>query len=439
MAARRGRLSFGGVVFLLFLQAAGWIWLARAALVPPIAAPEQPEPEAPEASVPPIAAPPEQPGPETPNPSASPSAAPPDQPEPQATFLTAASAAIDAVAAAAPATPAALGRVARNAYAARRSRVPRVLHQTWKSVTPLPRLWVELMGTWRDLNPGWVIVLWSDAAAREFIGKHHADLAEVYDALEMPVMRADLLRYALLYTYGGVYADADVEAVAPFDSLLARFPATACLLTPEPRAHAALLEATPHREMISNAIFASEPGHPLWRAALDRIKQTSERGGDPVSLTGPRRLSDVWRAAGRPCDLLDVGLLNPAADATALVNRVKELCDGRDGDVFPDADENKHLSPAVLSERIEECEALRRRNFTNADRKAGSFAAHHWVHTWIAGVVGYDSNVGAEFGSAAKELRHGGVVDVAETTALTTLARVDAALRPRHHVRIGFY
>ena len=44
--------------------------------------------------------------------------------------------------------------------------------------------------------------------------------AGTYAALTSEVARADFARYAMLYQYGGVYADMDVECMRPFDDLV---------------------------------------------------------------------------------------------------------------------------------------------------------------------------------------------------------------------------
>ena len=44
--------------------------------------------------------------------------------------------------------------------------------------------------------------------------------SHLYKALKKPVSKTNLLRYALLYKYGGVYLDTDIIAVKPWDDLL---------------------------------------------------------------------------------------------------------------------------------------------------------------------------------------------------------------------------
>ena len=103
------------------------------------------------------------------------------------------------------------------------------------------------MGTFRVNHPAWTVAFWDDAAARKFVYARYPRYADVYSQLKRPVMRADMLRYMLMDAYGGVYADVDVESVQPLERLLdvGGIAGTAsCVVSPEPRAHGAILEAS---------------------------------------------------------------------------------------------------------------------------------------------------------------------------------------------------
>lgn len=42
------------------------------------------------------------------------------------------------------------------------------------------------------------------------------------DSFKTGVEKADIMRYFILYHYGGIYADLDMEAVRPIEPLLAK-------------------------------------------------------------------------------------------------------------------------------------------------------------------------------------------------------------------------
>ncbi|PCH41110.1 glycosyltransferase family 32 protein [Wolfiporia cocos MD-104 SS10] len=98
-------------------------------------------------------------------------------------------------------------------------RIPRILHQTWKSET-LPEKWVDVSQGCRDMMPDYEYMLWTDASSREFIAEHYPWFLETYDGYKYPIQRADVIRYFILYHYGGIYLDLDIGCLRPLDPLL---------------------------------------------------------------------------------------------------------------------------------------------------------------------------------------------------------------------------
>lgn len=63
-------------------------------------------------------------------------------------------------------------------------------------------------------------MLWTDASSREFIAEHYPWFLDTFDNYEFPIQRADVIRYFVLYHYGGIYLDLDVGCLRPLDPLL---------------------------------------------------------------------------------------------------------------------------------------------------------------------------------------------------------------------------
>ncbi|MER2606886.1 MAG: glycosyltransferase [Siculibacillus sp.] len=175
--------------------------------------------------------------------------------------------------------------------------IPLRLTQTWKSHEP-PSAAAGLVRGWRERHPGWDCRLYDDAESRALVAEVVPDRLPLYDALPFPVMRADLFRYAAMVRDGGVYADIDMECRRSITPLL---DGVSCLLAIEAR-----LGATRTRELgyarpfqIANCVFAAEPGHPFFRAALDRafglIAAAPTITRETVEdLTGPRMLTRLF-------------------------------------------------------------------------------------------------------------------------------------------------
>ena len=93
--------------------------------------------------------------------------------------------------------------------------IPRVFHQIWVGPDPVLSGFDEWRESWARNHPGWELRLWTDdnlpAGLRNPV---------VYERERHPVERADILRLELVYRFGGVYLDADLECRKPIDSLI---------------------------------------------------------------------------------------------------------------------------------------------------------------------------------------------------------------------------
>ncbi|KAI9512224.1 nucleotide-diphospho-sugar transferase [Russula earlei] len=101
----------------------------------------------------------------------------------------------------------------------RTERVPRIIHQTWKSET-LPDKWLNVSEGCRALMPDYKYMLWTDASSREFIAQNYRWFLDTFDSYPYAIQRADAIRYFVLYHYGGVYIDLDIGCLRRLDPLL---------------------------------------------------------------------------------------------------------------------------------------------------------------------------------------------------------------------------
>lgn len=60
-------------------------------------------------------------------------------------------------------------------------------------------------------NPGWHEVVWDEAAVLDLIQQDFPWFLPTYLSYPKLVQRSDVMRYLVLYKYGGVYLDADVS------------------------------------------------------------------------------------------------------------------------------------------------------------------------------------------------------------------------------------
>ncbi|KII95069.1 glycosyltransferase family 32 protein [Plicaturopsis crispa FD-325 SS-3] len=133
-------------------------------------------------------------------------------------------------------------------------RIPRILHQTWKSET-LPVRWRNISQECRDMMPDYEYMLWTDASSREFIAQNYPWYLDNFDAYTYPIQRADAIRYFVLYHYGGIYIDLDIGCLKPIDPLLV-YPVVLPKTNPVG---------------VSNDLMFAEKGHPFLAQTIHNL------------------------------------------------------------------------------------------------------------------------------------------------------------------------
>ncbi|KAL1835842.1 hypothetical protein VTJ49DRAFT_5980 [Mycothermus thermophilus] len=190
---------------------------------------------------------------------------------------------------------------------------PAYIWQTWK--------WTPAHGefdfrpqeaSWTEQHPGFVHEVVTDAVASQFVrmlyGPATPEVVEAYDALPLPVLKADFFRYLILLARGGIYADIDTSAIR---SALDWIPSSV------PRDQVGLvigIEADPDRpdwkDWYSRRIqfcqwtIQAKPGHPVLRDVVTRITEHTlrlKRAGSlaaiddraVIEFTGPALWTDA--------------------------------------------------------------------------------------------------------------------------------------------------
>ena len=93
--------------------------------------------------------------------------------------------------------------------------IPKIIHQIWIGPKPKP---TKFMDTWKEKNPDFEYICWSEEEIekRQIVFK----CQEKIDEIEEINGKADILRWEILYKYGGVFLDADSICIEPIDDEL---------------------------------------------------------------------------------------------------------------------------------------------------------------------------------------------------------------------------
>lgn len=199
--------------------------------------------------------------------------------------------------------------------------MPPISHASWGCRLLIPRMiWQtsrtrelteEALGCrdlWMERSPGWAYRLMDDAEAREFVHDcYPREIARIYDAFPLGVMRADFWRLLILHHSGGLYTDTDTAPLVP--------PGEWVLATDR-----FLCNAELDGIHLCNWTFAAESGHPALESIINLIVERAANGIDTANEhfvhhhTGPGIFRDgVKRWLGLPEESI-AGLVRRSAE-----------------------------------------------------------------------------------------------------------------------------
>ena len=102
--------------------------------------------------------------------------------------------------------------------------IPKIVHYCWFGKKPLPQMALKCIESWRKYLPDYDIIEWNED---NFDVNMIPYTKEAYKAKKFAFV-SDYARFWILYKYGGIYFDTDVEVIRPMDDIIARGPFMGC-------------------------------------------------------------------------------------------------------------------------------------------------------------------------------------------------------------------
>ena len=162
--------------------------------------------------------------------------------------------------------------------------ISRVIHYCWFGRNPLPKMAVKCIASWRKFFPGYEIKEWNednfDVNIIPYTRDAYADGKYAFVS--------DYARFWILYNYGGVYFDTDVEVIKPMDDIIAAGPFMG-------------LEIGGKDGMIAPGLgLASYPQDPVYEEIMEGFAKLEYRlsDGSRNSYTMIPLVTDIMRARG---------------------------------------------------------------------------------------------------------------------------------------------
>lgn len=157
-------------------------------------------------------------------------------------------------------------------------KIPKVIHQIHLGDKPLSDQELKWQKTWKDYNPDWEFIFWDDERLRDIdiINQEYLDDCDNHS------MKSDVLRFDILYQFGGLYIDTDFECLKPLDPFFNNRDFIAC-------------RQNPNGPSICGAFLAATKHHALVKKLVDGISERSitHKGKHCVAKYGPTYITDL--------------------------------------------------------------------------------------------------------------------------------------------------
>lgn len=163
--------------------------------------------------------------------------------------------------------------------------IPKTLHFIWLG-SPMPLRLMPNLVAWHKLNPDWKYQLWTNPIPGMYNEDLYWDAPLHVKSDAVWQMRADMMRYEILYREGGFYVDVDTLPLRPIGDLF------------DGLTEFAVRE---DENFVGNTYLASEPGnlvlHELMVEQLTHLQSFEKPAKLAAGVaTGPQYMTDYWLA-----------------------------------------------------------------------------------------------------------------------------------------------
>ena len=174
--------------------------------------------------------------------------------------------------------------------------IPKIIHQLWIGTDPEP---TKFMDTWKEKHESeeFEYIRWTESEIKKRGFK--TQLRDRINEMEEISGKADILRWELLYEYGGVFVDADSYCIEPVTDLVEKYEAFVSYENENIRGAGWHVEypnenlddilAKTH-PLLSNCVIGFPPKHEIPRLAIEWIKKNN------VSIEETKK--QPWRSVG---------------------------------------------------------------------------------------------------------------------------------------------
>jgi mannosyltransferase OCH1-like enzyme len=165
--------------------------------------------------------------------------------------------------------------------------IPKTVYQTYKTESTIPENEIPYVKTWR--NSKYKYEFYDDEKLYSFIKNEFPQFNDAILNFVRKIEIFDIWRYLILYKYGGIYADTDLELLNDLPEEW--FENNQIILSYEPQEHLWGLKNRP----ICNAFMVSPPKMEFWMDFVKSILSNYNPGSSVLETTGPIALGNFYK------------------------------------------------------------------------------------------------------------------------------------------------
>lgn len=206
--------------------------------------------------------------------------------------------------------------------------IPPIAHRIWLGDRPRPARYDQYWAAFKELHPQWELLTWTDDnlpyienrdVFEEVRGRARSAGIAMDPARAVAVQQADILAYELVFQFGGVVMNCDMQ---PLQSI-------------GPLCYSAAFLGMEDEQFACNAVMGAYPEHPLFGAVIAALPERVQRhrGQGMEVETGPRFLTEVlkggsWDVSVLPREVFYFahhGALGDALDASGFEHEARSV------------------------------------------------------------------------------------------------------------------
>lgn len=246
--------------------------------------------------------------------------------------------------------------------------IPHIIHQTWDTYN-IPTMFVPWIQKLVKAHPDWQYWFWTAKDIECYFKTKHSDFYTTFINYPRVIYKADVMRYFILYDYGGFYMDLDIEVLKPLDIWTH---VSESIVSHENYEHSYIVWPKMSRPNLLNAIMATKPGHGYYKMLQDNLKPYWTKYQNMLlESTGPFFIDSIYNQykqnpLGEPMTVIAPKYWLPTYDPV-MAGKIRLAC-------------SKGVFQKKMMQNI--CAKQARENYSNKPGQ-DAFLNHHWVHSYV--------------------------------------------------------